>query len=75
MKVKELIAKYPGYMVIEKGYPDSIPFSELPRELDGLRGKAYEKVEGELRVYGYSVSHKEQCESKEYDSYFQKENS
>ena len=58
MKVKELIAKYPGYMVIEKGYPDSIPFNELPRELDGLRGKAYEKVEGELRVYGYSVSHK-----------------
>lgn len=58
MKVKELIARYPGYQIIEQGYPDSIPFTELPRELQGLRGKAYEKVEGELRVYGYKVSHK-----------------
>lgn len=58
MKVKELIAQYPNYMVVEKGYPDSFPFSELPRELQGLTGKAYEKVEMELEVMGYEVSHK-----------------
>lgn len=58
MKVKDLIVRYPGYQIIEQGYPDSVPFTELPRELQGLHGKAYEKVEGELRVYGYKVSHK-----------------
>lgn len=55
MKVKELIAKYPNYSVVEMGYPDSIPFSELPRELQGLYGKAYEKVEMELEVKGYKA--------------------
>ena len=58
MKVKELIAKYPNYMVVEMGYPDSIPFTELPRELQGLSGKAYEKVEMELEVIGYKVHSK-----------------
>lgn len=57
MKVKELIAKYPNYQVIEMGYPDSIPFTMLPSELNGLRGKAYEKVEMELDVKGYEVYH------------------
>jgi len=55
MTVKELISRYPGYQVIEMGYPDSLPFSELPRELSGLRGKAYEKVEMNLEVKGYKV--------------------
>ena len=55
MKVKELIAKYPKYSVIEQGYPDSFPFSDLPRELQGLYGKAYEKVEMELEVMGYDA--------------------
>lgn len=58
MKVKELIAKYPRYNVIEMGYPDSIPFTELPKELDGLSGKAFQKVEMELEVKGYDVIHK-----------------
>ena len=58
MKVKELIAKYPKYMVVEQGYPDSIPFTELPKELQGLSGKAYEKVEMELEVKGYEVHNK-----------------
>ena len=58
MKVKELIAKYPNYSVVEMGYPDSIPFTELPKELQGLSGKAYEKVEMELEVKGYKVVHK-----------------
>lgn len=58
MKVKDLIAQYPNYSVIEQGYPDSIPFTELPKELQGLSGKAYEKVEMELEVMGYEVSHK-----------------
>ena len=55
MKVKELIAKYPGYSVVEMGYPDSTPFTMLPKELQGLSGKAYEKVEMELEVKGYKV--------------------
>ena len=58
MKVKELIAKYPNYQVVEMGYPDSIPFTMLPKELDGLHGKAYEKVEMELEVKGYKVVNK-----------------
>ena len=58
MKVKELIKKYPNYQVIEMGYPDSIPFTMLPKELQGLSGKAYEKVEMELEVKGYKVYHK-----------------
>ena len=57
MKVKELIAKYPRYQIVEMGYPDSFPFSELPRELQGLYGKEYEKVEMELEVKGYEVHH------------------
>ena len=55
MKVKELISKYPKYQIIEQGYPDSFPFSELPRELQGLHGKQYEKVEMELEVKGYKA--------------------
>ena len=55
MKVKELIAKYPGYEVIEMGYPESFPFSDLPKELQGLTGKAYEKVSMKLEVKGYKV--------------------
>lgn len=58
MKVKELVKKYPGYQVIEKGYPDSFPFADLPKELQGLSGKAYEKVEMELEVKGYKVQDK-----------------
>lgn len=55
MKVKELIAKYPKHSVIEMGTPKDFPFSNLPRELQGLSGKAYEKVEMELEVKGYDV--------------------
>lgn len=57
MKVKELIAKYPNYQVVEMGYPGCIPFTCLPKELQGLSGKAYEKVEMELEVKGYKVFH------------------
>lgn len=55
MKVKDLKAKYPGYLVVEQGYPDSIPYTELPRELDGLRGKQFDRVCDELDVFGYEV--------------------
>ena len=58
MKVKELIAKYPKYSVIEMGYPGDMPFTNLPKELQGLYGKAYERVEMELEVKGYEVFHK-----------------
>ena len=58
MKVKELIAKYKGYKIIETGYPDSAPFAMLPKELDGLYGKAYEKVSNELEVKGFKVIEK-----------------
>ena len=58
MKVKDLKAKYKGYKFIEMGYPDCIPFTQLPKELDGLYGKEYEKVENELDVKGYRVYHK-----------------
>lgn len=58
MKVKELIAKYPDYQVVEKGYPDSFPFYELPKELRGLYGKDYQKVVNELEVKGYKVIEK-----------------
>ena len=55
MKVKELIAKYPHYSIIEMGTPRDFPFTNLPKELRGLSGKAYEKVEMELEVKGYEV--------------------
>ena len=55
MKVKELIAKYPKYSVVEMGTPNDIPFTNLPRELQGLHGKAYERVEMELEVKAYQV--------------------
>lgn len=55
MKVKELKAKYKGYQFIEMGYPDSIPFTELPKELWDLRGKAFDKVVDEMEVKGYEV--------------------
>lgn len=58
MKVKELKAKYPNYFVVEMGYPNCIPFTCLPSELNGLHGKEYEKVENELEVKGYKVYHK-----------------
>lgn len=58
MKVKELIAKYPNHNVVEMGYPDSMPFTNLPKELQGLSGKAYQKVEMELEVKGYKVFNK-----------------
>ena len=58
MKVKELIKKYPGYKIIEMGYPNCIPFTQLPSELNGLYGKEYEKVLNELEVKGYKVYHK-----------------
>lgn len=55
MKVKELIAKYPKFKVIEMGTPRDIPFTNLPKELQGLSGKAYERVEMELEVKAYEV--------------------
>ena len=58
MKYKELVAKYKGYQVIEKGYPNSTPFTFLPHELDGLHGKAYVRVLNELEVKGYKVVEK-----------------
>lgn len=47
MKVKELKAKYPKHLVVEMGYPDSIPFSEIP---DGNTD--------EMEVKGYQVKNK-----------------
>ena len=58
MKVKELIAKYPNHSVVEMGTPNDITFTNLPSELQGLSGKAYEKVEMELEVKGYKVVNK-----------------
>lgn len=58
MKVKELIAKYPNHSVVEQGTPNDIPFTNLPKELQGLSGKAYTKVEMELEVKGYKVVNK-----------------
>ena len=58
MKVKELVEKYPNHLVVERGYPNSIPFTELPKELRGLTGKAYNNVLMELEVKGYKVSNK-----------------
>ena len=55
MKVKELKAKYPDYLVVEQGYPDSIPYTELPKELQSLQGKEFDRVCGELEVKGYEV--------------------
>lgn len=55
MKYKELIAKYKGYQVIRKGYPNTAPFAFMPKELNGLHGKAYERVLNELEVKGYKV--------------------
>lgn len=55
MKVKDLIVKYPNYSIVEMGTPNDIPFTNLPNELWGLSGKAYEKVEMELEVKGYEV--------------------
>ena len=57
MKVKELIKKYPNYKVVEMGYPGCIPFTCLPSELNGLHGKAYEKVFMELEVKGYEATY------------------
>lgn len=55
MKVKELRKKYKGYKIIEMGYPDSIPFTMLPKECQGLYGKELAKVIDELEVKGYKV--------------------
>ena len=58
MKVKELRAQYPNHLVVEMGTPRDIPFTNLPKELQGLSGKAYEKVEMELEVKGFEVVNK-----------------
>ena len=58
LKVKELKAKYKGYKIVEKGYPDSIPFTMLPKELNDLHGKAYEKALDEWEVKGFKVIEK-----------------
>ena len=58
MKVKELLEKYPKHAVVEMGYPDSLPFTELPKELEDLRGKEYDRVFRELEVKGYEVHNK-----------------
>lgn len=55
MKVKELIAKYPNYDVVMQGYPDSIPYTQLPSELNGLTGKKFMAVAEELEVKGYEA--------------------
>ena len=55
MKVKEIIKLYPNYQIIGKGYPTSQPFAQLPKELNGLYGREYEKVFNELEVKGYEV--------------------
>lgn len=59
MKVKELIKKYPGYEIIVQGYPNSIPFTQLPRELRGLTGKAFKRVCDELEIKGYKIVEKQ----------------
>lgn len=58
MKVKDLIKKYPNHLLIEKGYPNSRPFSDLSKELQGLFGKEYNKVLLELDVKGYKIDNK-----------------
>ncbi len=55
MKYKELVAKYKGYQVIKKGYPNTAPCTLMPKELNGLYGKAYTRVLNELEVKGYKV--------------------
>lgn len=55
MKVKELVKQYPNYQVVEMGYPDCIPFTCLPKECQGLYGRALAKVIDELEVKGYEV--------------------
>lgn len=55
MKVKELLAKYKEYQVFPSGYPKTAPFTLMPHELDGLHGKAYDRVYNELEVKGYKV--------------------
>lgn len=47
MKVKELKAKYPNHLVVEMGYPDSLPFTEIPS------GNT-----DEMEVKGYKVKNK-----------------
>ena len=44
MKVKELKAKYPNHLVIEMvGYPDSLPFTEIPNgNTDEMEVKCFE---------------------------------
>ena len=63
MKVKELTKKYKGYRIVCMGYPDSIPYTQLPRELNGLYGKEFEKVLNELEVKGYDVIEKEHTDT------------
>ena len=58
MKVKELIAKYPRFQVVEMGYPDSIPFTQLPKECNGLYGSQLKKVIDNLEVKGYKAINK-----------------
>lgn len=58
MKVKDLIKKYPNHQLIEKGYPNSFPFHDLPKELQCLHGKEYSKVLLDLEVKGYKVKDK-----------------
>ena len=55
MKVKELLKKYPNYSVVYMGYPHSIPFTGLPKELQDLTGKRFEVLVNELDVKGYDV--------------------
>ena len=55
MKLKELREKYKGYHILEMGYPDSIPFTELPIKTYGLVGKSYEKATEDLEVKGFKV--------------------
>ena len=59
MKVKELIAKFPHYQIVEQGFPDSLPFTQLPKELQGLQGREYYKVFYELEVKGFKALKKD----------------
>lgn len=43
MTVKELKLMYPNYMIVEQGYPDSFPFSEIPSgDTSNMEAKGYE---------------------------------
>lgn len=58
MKVKELVEKYSTYMVSYQGFPDSRPFSDLPKELENKKGKELDALASDFEVKGYDVENR-----------------